>query len=80
MIDFGLSDADWFAVLKIPAGTRRYAAPELIGGKAVDCRADIYSLGCILKEMSPRYRKVAENVLPCLSQKDIVISERFAKH
>ena len=60
LIDFGLSDADWFAVLKIPAGTRRYAAPELIGGKAVDCRADIYSLGCILKEMSPRYRKVAE--------------------
>lgn len=60
LIDFGLSDADWFAVLKIPAGTRRYAAPELVGGKAVDCRADIYSLGCIMKEMSSRYRKVAE--------------------
>lgn len=56
LIDFGLSDADWFAVLKIPAGTRRYAAPELVGGKVVDCRADIYSLGCIMKEMSPRYR------------------------
>lgn len=60
LIDFGLSDADWFAVLKIPAGTRRYAAPELVCGKAVDCRTDIYSLGCIMKEMSPRYRKVAE--------------------
>lgn len=53
LIDFGLSDADDFDVLKIAAGTRCYVAPEVLKpGEAVDLRADIFSLGVILGEMA----------------------------
>ena len=34
-----------------PAGTRLYAAPEQLIGDAIDVRADLYSVGCILYEM-----------------------------
>ena len=43
LIDFGLSDTDSHAVLKASAGTEGYMAPE--------GASDIYSLGCILREM-----------------------------
>ncbi|MBO7538756.1 MAG: protein kinase [Prevotella sp.] len=43
LIDFGLSDTDSHAVLKAPAGTEGYMAPE--------GSSDIYSLGCILREL-----------------------------
>lgn len=43
LIDFGLSDTDSHAILKAPAGTEGYMAP--------DGPSDIYSLGCILREM-----------------------------
>lgn len=52
VIDFGYSDADSYAVLKQPAGTRCYAAPEQMNGSAVDLRADIYAVGRIMLEMS----------------------------
>lgn len=43
LIDFGLSDTDSHAVLKVPAGTKGYMAPE--------GPSDIYSLGVILREL-----------------------------
>jgi len=43
LIDFGLSDTNSYAILKTPAGTEGYMAPE--------GPSDIYSLGCILHEL-----------------------------
>ena len=43
LIDFGLSDTDSYTILKAPAGTEGYMAPE--------GSSDIYSLGCILREL-----------------------------
>ena len=43
LIDFGLSDTDSHAILKAPAGTEGYMAPE--------GPSDIYSLGCVLREL-----------------------------
>ena len=51
LIDFGLSDADWYTVLKNPAGTKDYISPEQLAGETVDCRSDIYSLGKIMLRM-----------------------------
>lgn len=58
LIDFGLSDSDSHAFLKAAAGTASYAAPELLAGESVDCRADIYSLGRIIALLLPARRGV----------------------
>ncbi len=62
IIDFGLSDADDYVILKQAAGTRKYAAPEqMIPNNTIDCRADIYSLGIILRNNFPKsYQKIAD--------------------
>lgn len=52
VIDFGVSDTASYAILKGPAGTRAYAAPELMAGENVDSRADIFSLGVIIGQMN----------------------------
>lgn len=59
LIDFGLSDTDAHSVLKGSAGTQVYASPELISGKTVDFRSDIFSLGCVIDRLSPTYARVA---------------------
>ena len=51
IIDFGLADTDQHAVLKQPAGTVSYMAPEQVSASAPDTRNDIYSLGLVLKQM-----------------------------
>ena len=62
IIDFGLSDTDDYLILKQAAGTKKYAAPEqLIPNNPIDCRADIYSLGIILRNNFPKsYHKIAD--------------------
>lgn len=52
LIDFGLSDADSYAVFKQPAGTVGYMSQEQREGGLTDVRNDIYSLSCILKDMN----------------------------
>ena len=57
VIDFSLSDSDAFCVLKSPAGTMGYIAPEqLVPGAKADARADIYSLGKVLQDMADTTR------------------------
>lgn len=69
LIDFGLSDADNFAVLKQPAGTLRYVSPEQQQSAVADVRNDVYSLGVILDELhlGKRYGRVVRR---CLSPAD----------
>ena len=71
LIDFSLADRADSAVLKVPAGTRRFVAPEVLEGYAGDPRSDLYSLGCVLREMTGRHRPV---IAKCL-QRDP--SERY---
>ena len=63
IIDFGLSDADSYGILKSPAGTRVYSSPELISGGTIDLRSDIWSLGIIINEVSGKYRHIAARCL-----------------
>lgn len=52
IVDFSLSDSDSHALLKNPAGTKHYAAPELLGRESSgDARSDIYSLGMVMKDL-----------------------------
>lgn len=60
LIDFGLADADDYAMLKEPAYTKGYAAPEQVTeGASVDCRTDLYAFGVLLSKIFPhRYRYI----------------------
>ena len=54
IIDFGLADTDYHGVLKQPAGSDKYAAPEQkSGGVPLDCRADLYAFGVIFRQIFP---------------------------
>jgi len=65
VIDFGLADADDYAVLKEPAYTKGYAAPEqMTPGAHIDCRADIYAFGVILRQLfAQRYAYVSRRCM-----------------
>ncbi len=71
LIDFGLADTDSHAILKQPAGTPRYMAPEQLQTAVADVRNDIYSLGVILKQMNVgwRYRNVIGRCLKPIGQR-----------
>lgn len=67
LIDFGLADTDAHAILKQPAGTKQYMAPEQASTSHPDVRNDIYSLGVVLRTMnlSRDFKKVAAQcILP----------------
>lgn len=61
IIDFGLADTDYHGILKQPAGSDKYAAPEQKAGNvAIDNRADIYAFGVILRQLFPHgYMRIA---------------------
>ncbi len=53
IIDFGLSDSDAFYILKLPAGTTGYIAPEQFLPEAkAEPKTDIYSLGMVIADMA----------------------------
>lgn len=53
LIDFSLSDSSAFSILKSPAGTIGYIAPEqLVSGCTATAQSDIYSLGKVLEDMA----------------------------
>ena len=58
LIDFGLSDASSWSILKGPAGTASFAAPELLAGGVIDNRADIWSLGKVLALLLPYEKRI----------------------
>lgn len=67
LIDFSLSDSETFTVIKIPAGTRNYMAPELLSGESkANARTDIYAFGTIVKETAEtiadsRLKRIADH-------------------
>lgn len=71
LIDFGLADCDDYEILKIPAGTEKYLAPEQLDPNAtLDCRTDIYSLGIIIEELATilKDHKLASIAQKCTCQ------------
>lgn len=53
IIDFGLSDSDAFFILKHPAGTTGFIAPEQFMPDAkAEPRTDIFSLGMVIAEIA----------------------------
>jgi serine/threonine protein kinase len=60
LIDFGLADSDYHGILKQPAGSNKYAAPEQVAGDVpLDLRADLYAFGIILGQIFPhRYNGI----------------------
>lgn len=73
LIDFGLSDSDAFTVLKSPAGTSGYIAPEqLLPGAKSEPRADIYSLGMVIADMAKETAdKSLERIAEICTQRDV---------
>lgn len=80
LIDFGLSDSDHYAVLKEPAYTKAYAAPEQLAGEEVDNRADLYAFGLILKQLIPnRYGRVVRKCLQPRKEKRYSAADEVAE-
>ncbi len=52
ILDFGIAKLDASLEDGAVMGTRGYVAPEQLAGRDVDGRADLYSLGIILKEIT----------------------------
>lgn len=69
VVDFGYADADAFAILKQPAGTRTYAAPEQMNGIGVDLRADIFAVGKIMNELTANLSFFKANFLHRVAQR-----------
>ena len=88
IIDFGLSLQDSQCELKISGGTKSFAAPELLEGKKADVLSDIYSLGKVIEQITPRYKKIvrkcckhapSERYLSVASVKEAILKKDSGK-
>ncbi|MDE6409875.1 MAG: serine/threonine protein kinase [Muribaculaceae bacterium] len=59
LIDFGLADTDDYVELKQGAGTPGFISPEQQKEKEANVSDDIYSIGAIMKELTPEYGPIA---------------------
>lgn len=59
LIDFGLADSDDYVEIKAAGGTEGFISPEQRESGGVNPADDVYSLGVVIKEVAPRYRKIA---------------------
>lgn len=71
IIDFGLSDTDYYTILKEPAGTQSYMSPEQQVGNTPDVRNDIYSLGIILMNLNlgKSYHRIIKRCIAPIEQR-----------
>ena len=70
LIDFGLADSEAYEILKQPCGTEGYISAEQKCG-VNDVRNDIYSIGCIMKEMRLgwQYQGIIQKCLSSLEKR-----------
>lgn len=71
LIDFNLSDREDYVILKHPAGSKRYMAPEQSDPGAIPtAEADLYSLGVIMKELAEACgdRSLARAAAACMDR------------
>ncbi len=59
LIDFGLADTDDYVELKQAAGTAGFISPEQEKEEKAAVSDDIYSLGAIMKQLTPEYASIA---------------------
>ena len=71
LVDFGLADGSNYEILKQPSGTVGYVSPEQQTTDVMDTRNDIYSIGCIMRQMKlgHRYDDIIKHCLGTLDQR-----------
>ncbi|MBD5349730.1 MAG: serine/threonine protein kinase [Bacteroides sp.] len=67
IVDFGLADTDDYVELKQSAGTDGFISPEQLEAGGVNTSDDVYSLGVMMNELCPQYRKLARRCTGALS-------------
>ena len=79
LLDFGLADKADFTILKNPAGTTRYIAPEQLTAGIINPQVDIFALGVILQG-NKQWKRVSKKCLARDPKKRYVSVEEVKTH